>query len=111
MAYYDSFAAADELKRKAALKKLISFLEDKNKGNINPHAFPTSMPWDTIKDIISIETALDKFDSDAYYSLQEIRAMQNTIKQQEEKLEKYNNFFSTLSSFLPKKSSIHDIIG
>lgn len=40
-----------------------------------------------------------------------IQSLENELERQEKKLSEYHKFFATLQSFLPRQSSIHDVIG
>lgn len=40
-----------------------------------------------------------------------IQSMENEMERMKNKLEEYNRFFATLHHFLPRQSSIHDVIG
>jgi chromosome segregation ATPase len=46
-----------------------------------------------------------------YPALKHMNRMESDIVELQEKVEKYQKFFSLLSSLLPKQSTIHDIIG
>lgn len=60
--------------------------------------------------IHSIDKDTDKVNVwfDAY---RHMIGMESEIREQAEKIEKYEKFFGMLSTLLPKKSSIHDVIG
>lgn len=37
--------------------------------------------------------------------------MENELKEKENKIKEYENFFSMMSNLMPKQYSIHDVIG
>ena len=49
--------------------------------------------------------------SDWFPAHEHILSMENTIERQNKQIQEYRNFFSSLSLLMPRKSSIHDIIG
>lgn len=44
-------------------------------------------------------------------ALGHITTLESTIKQQEIKIQEYQNFFNLMSKLTPKQPSIHDVIG
>ncbi len=97
--YYDHIEAA---RKEAAKKKyeelknhILSIDKDTDKVNVWFH---------------SIDKDTDKVNVwfDAY---RHMIGMESEIREQAEKIEKYEKFFGMLSTLLPKQSSIHDVIG
>jgi hypothetical protein len=88
MAFYDHAAEAHRQRcqdKYEELKKFITSIEEKgkNKGKV----------------------------SEWFLAHEHVMQMEHTINKQQKRLEEYGSFFSSLSALLPRKSSIHDIIG
>lgn len=88
MAHYDWAAAAHDKKCQEEyerLKKFITSIEEKgkNKGKI----------------------------SEWFLASEHINKMEHKMEKQEKRLQEYSSFFSSMSALLPRKHSIHDIIG
>lgn len=81
MAYYDRAAAEQEKRKEEDFKKLMERLSFH--GDLSEH-------WE---------------------AGEYIKEMQSKIKDQNERLSEFHRFFNTLSRFLPRQSSIHDVIG
>jgi hypothetical protein len=81
MAYYDRAAAEQEKRKEENFNKLMERLSFH--GDLSEH-------WE---------------------AGEYIKEMQNKIKDQDERLSEFYKFFNTLSRFLPRQSSIHDVIG
>ena len=63
--------------------------------------------YEEIKKLIYTADTLSEF-KQAWYHMNK---MELTIENQEKELEQYRKFFETLRGFLPRESSIYDIIG
>jgi len=89
---YDYNAEAERECQKKAYNELIEFLKLKK----------------SLKHLPKKSDAYDYLISDAYDYLIN---REEELKEKDEKIKKYENFFKTLASFLPRESSIHDLIG